>query len=117
MDEFNNDEGELAVDLIKNLNIDVTISSVVRLGKQSNRPRPIRITFDSHQAVIAVLKTKKTLLNVPRWKNTWITTDLTNHQRKLLLSLKKERDRRNGLDNGTWFIKYIRGSPKLTQKN
>lgn len=107
----------LNIDLIKKLNIEVNISSVVRLGKQSNRPRPIRITFDSPQVVISVLKSKKSLSDVPHSKNTWITTDLTIHQRKFVFSLKKERDQRNGLDNGTWFIKYIRGSPKLLQKN
>lgn len=115
--ESNSSDDELANDLIKNLNIDANISSVIRLGKQSNKPRPIRITFDSPRAVLSVLKSKKSLLNVPSWKNAWITTDLTNNQRKFLSSLKKERDRRNGLNDGTWFIKYIRGSPKLVQKN
>lgn len=63
MDEPNCNERELADDLIKNLNIYVSISSVVRLGKQSdrtaNRPRPIRITFDSPRVVLTVLKSKK----------------------------------------------------------
>lgn len=111
MDESNSDVEELAIDLVKKLNIEVNISSAVRLGKKSSKPRPIRITFDSPRAVISVPKSKKSLSNVLRWKNTWITTDLTIHQRKFLSSLKKERDQRNRLDNGTWFIKYIRGSP------
>jgi len=79
IDEPNCNECELSDDLIKNLSIDVSISSVVRLCKQSdrtaNRPGPIIITFDSPQVVLTVLKSKKSLLNVPRWKNTWITTD------------------------------------------
>jgi len=58
IDEPNCNECELADDLIKNLNIDVSISSVVRLGKQSI-PGPIRITFDSPQVVLTVLKSKK----------------------------------------------------------
>jgi len=81
MDEPNCNKCELADDLIKNLNIDVSISSVVGLDKQSNgtanRPRPIRITFDSPQVVLTVVKSKISLLNVPHWKNSWITTDLT----------------------------------------
>lgn len=117
MNESVSDIDSLAVELIKNLHIDATISAVSQLGKQSTKPRPIRIIFDSSKSVIDVLKSKKSLSTLPMWSNVWITTDLTFYQMKILQSLKAERDRRNSSDNGNWFIKYICGSPTLAQKN
>lgn len=107
----------LAKELIIKLNLDANISAVTRLGKQSAKPRPIRITFDSTKSVLDVLKSKKSLSSDPSWRNAWITTDLTLYQMKFLRSLKAERDRRNSSNNGNWFIKYSRGSPSLAQKN
>jgi len=116
--ESEDDDMKVATDLIKSLHIDVPITLADRLGKHSNKPRPIRIEFESPQSVFAVLKSKKLLSNNQFWKNIWITTDLTVLQRTNLSDLKKERDRRNTLNNGTfWFIKYVRGSPTLAQKN
>jgi len=36
---------------------------------------------------------------------------------KILQSLKVEWDRRNSSDKGNWFIKHIRGSLTVAQKN
>lgn len=82
IDESFDDEVKLAADLIETLHIDVSIS-LVRLGKQSNKPRLVKIIFNSPQLVFAVLKSKNILSNIPRWKNTWITTDLIFHQRSI----------------------------------
>lgn len=49
----------LAAELINKLHIDANISAVTRLSKQSTRPRPIRIIFDSSKSVIDVLKSKR----------------------------------------------------------
>lgn len=117
IDESYDVETKLATDLIESLHLDVSISSVVRLGKRSNKPRPVRIIHNSSQSVFAILKSKKQLSNIPRWKNVWITKDLTYYQRTCLSALKKERDRRNGSEDGNWFIKYSHSSPKLVQKN
>jgi hypothetical protein len=115
--ESQDDEAKLATDLIKSLHMDAPITLAVRLSKQSNKPRPIKIEFESLQSVFAVLKSKKLLSNNQFWKNIWITTDLTALQKSILSDLKKERDKRNSLNNGIWFIKYVRGSPTLAQKN
>lgn len=117
VDKSQNDETKLATDLIKSLHINAPITSAVRLGKQSNKPRPIRVEFECPQSVFSVLKSKKILSNDQFWKKIWISTDLTVLQRSILSDLKKERDRRNILNNAIWFIKYVRGSPTLAQKN
>lgn len=111
------DVDSLAKELITKLNLDSKISAVTRLGKQSAKPRPIRITFDSSKSIRDVLKSKKSLSSDPSWRNAWITTDLTSYQMKFIRSLKAERDKRNSSNNGNWFIKYSHGSPSLAQKN
>lgn len=47
IEESVSDIDSLAKELIVKLNLDSNISVVTRLGKQSAKPRPIRITFDS----------------------------------------------------------------------
>lgn len=56
IDISNRDERKLAVNLIKSLKIDYNISSIIRLGKQSNKS--IRITLNNIQVVMALLKSK-----------------------------------------------------------
>lgn len=56
--------GKLVADLIKSLKIDTNMPSVVQLGKQSNRPRPIRITFDTNHRVTAMLKSKNSVSTI-----------------------------------------------------
>jgi hypothetical protein len=60
-----NDETKLATDLIESLHLDISISSVVRLGKQSIKPKPVRIVLNSPQSVFAILKSKKTFVKHP----------------------------------------------------
>jgi len=126
MDEPNCNECELADDLIKNLNIDVSISSVVRLGKQSdrtaNRPEPIRITFDSPQVVLTVLKSKKITVecsslekcmdyygfNIPSKEISIITKEGKGPKK-----WTEEMDLAMGLGSSNIFVEH----PSLTQKN
>jgi hypothetical protein len=88
----------------------------VLVSSRTNRDL-LEIEFESPQSVFAVLKSKKLLSNNQFWKNIWITTELTALQRSILSDIKKEHDKRNSLNNGIWFIKYICGSPTLARKN
>lgn len=83
---------------------------MIRLGKQNDKPKPIRIEFESTDAVFSLLKTKKRLSQLQEWKDLWITTDLTPYHRGVLLAIKKERDQRNSLlEEKIWFVKFIHG--------
>lgn len=105
-------------DLLIKLKLQLCPSSVIRIGNLNNKSRPIRVEFESKEAVISILKTKRLLFTHPEWKNIWISTDLTSYQREILSSMKKERDHRNSSSGEkTWFIKFVHGSPSLVQKN
>lgn len=113
-----NNEKTLVEDLFVKLKLQYRPSTVIRIGNQTNKSRPLRIELESAEAVSSVLKTKRLLRSFPEWKNIWITSDLTVYQREILFSLKKERDHRNShLEENTWFIKFVHGSPTLVKKN
>lgn len=90
MVESNSDGERLAVDLIKVLHIDATVSSVIRIGKQSNGSKSIRTTFGTPQAIIALLMSKKSLWTISLWNNVWTTTEITSYQRTIILFQKKK---------------------------
>lgn len=107
----------LVEDLLIKLKLQLRPSSVVRLGNQNNKSRPIHVELESTETVTSVLKTKTLLLSFPERKNIWMTTDLTSYQREILSSMKKGRDNGNSSSReNTWFIKCVHGSPKLVKK-
>lgn len=80
--------------------LNVPTSSVTRLGKQNNEPKPKKLLYESTES-----------------KDSWLNTDLTDYQRGFLSAMKKERDQRNSLLGvKTVFVKCIHGSPTLAEK-
>lgn len=114
--EYTNDIRALVDNMLKSLKSNLPVTSVDRLGKIGDRPRSIRIVFESPNSVFSILKSKKILFNNPLRKDMWISTDLTPYQRHFLSTIKVERDRRNNSEL-KWRIIYKRGSPVLVQKN
>lgn len=58
----------LAYNLIKRLKINTVISSATRIGKQlDNKTRPIKVSLNSSEAVISIMKSKKSVSNDPEW--------------------------------------------------
>lgn len=70
--------------------IQSTYNSVSGLHKLSNKLRPIRVKFNSVDEVLRIIKPKRQLYHIFEYKYLWITTDLTQYQKKYLTSLKKE---------------------------
>lgn len=107
----------LVNEIFKDLPNPVSVSNAKRLGKPSNRPRPILIQFNSHSEVHSILRIKSKLRSSTRWKEVSISTDMTinqrNHMKLLCAQLKDKRD----MGDLSWFIKYVAGIPKLVQKN
>lgn len=61
--------------------------SIHRLGKPSNKSRPIRIVMPSPSDVFQILKTKRQLPNVDKFKTIRVSSDQTLQQRKLYSSV------------------------------
>lgn len=88
-----------------------------RLGKFTDKPRPILVELNRKENVIEVLKMKKNIRLNEKWKNVFIHMDSTSIQRSVMKNLCEElRIKRSNGDN-SWIIKYTKGEPSLFQKN
>lgn len=83
---------------------------IFRLGKfDSNKTRPIKVSFDSTQMAKQILKNKVNNQNFQ------IFSDQTPLQRKFLIELRNELKTRQDNGESDLIIKYIRGTPKIIQ--
>jgi len=64
-----------------------------------------------------VLKSKRKLRNLERWKNVWIHEDLTLMERKQLSGLHSELKRLHDSGDHGWVLRNSYGSPKLVRNN
>ena len=76
---------------------EATVSSVVRLGKRiPDRHRLMKVTLDSVPRKIQALRNAKKLQNTFKWKEVFITPDMTPKEREknklLRMELKRRRD-------------------------
>lgn len=107
----------LVNEIFEDLPNPILVSNAKRLGKPSNRPRPILIQLNSKPEIQSILREKSKLRNSTRWKNVSISSDMTITQRNHLKSLGAQLKAKQELGDSSWFIKYVAGIPKLLQKN
>lgn len=87
-------------------------SKIFRLGKYNpNRNRSIKLCFESHEPVKLLLRNKDRLPS-----NIKIFSDKTPAQQKYFKELKEELFRRAKDGEEDITIKYIKGTPKIVQK-
>lgn len=96
--------------LLPNQNIEIL--RLLRFGKNSKGPRPLKVELSSCKHVTDILKNKN---KIPReiYPSISLKNDLTIHQLKQLENLRKdlERRRKNGETNLT--IKYVKKVPTI----
>lgn len=107
----------LVNEIFKDLPNPILVSNAKRLGKPSNRPRPILIKFNSYSEVLSVLRVKSDLRSSTRWKNVSISTDMTITQRDHMRSLRAQLKAKRDSGDLSWYIKHVAGIPKLLKKN
>lgn len=89
--------------------------SVHRLGKPSSKPRPIRIVMPSPPDVFQILKVKRQLLNVDKFKTVRVSSDQTLQQRKLYSSVASELKIRKDAGETDLFIKFVNNIPTISK--
>lgn len=103
---------EILSDLIQE---NVTITEYARIGKKNKKGiRALKIRLPKQSIATKIITAKKDRI---KDKNIYISADLTKCQRTHLNKLKEElRTRReNGEDD--IVIRYVKGTPKIVQKN
>lgn len=92
----------------------ITIN-IIRLGKTTNKCRPIRATLPNQHDVYDVLKNKRKLSNLVDFKLISISTDRTILQRKHLKSVIDELNARKTAGEADLFIKYVNNLPVISK--
>ncbi|VVC38680.1 Hypothetical protein CINCED_3A024184 [Cinara cedri] len=94
----------------------LSIKSLIvnRLQKLSTKPRPIRIVLQSTSDVFQILKVKRQLLNVDKFKNIRISFIRTLQQRKLFSSIASDLKLRKDIGKTGLFIKFINNCPTIS---
>lgn len=85
------------------------IKKVIRIGKHSNITRPVKVIFNSSNAVLETLKNK----NKITYPNIKVSSDLTLNQRNYLKKLRDQLEQRKSKGESNITIKYIHGVPKI----
>ena len=100
--------------------IDVDSISFNRLGKfnlNSNRSRPIKVTFQNESTVHKLIKNSSRLKESERFKNVSVSFDKTPKQISYYQELKQQLTEREREGERNLKIKYIQGVPKIVTLN
>jgi len=89
--------------------------SIHRLGKPSSKPRPIRIVMPSPSDVFQILKIKRQLSNIEKFKTIRVSSDQTLQQRKLYSSVASELKSRKDAGESDLFIKFVNNCPTISK--
>ncbi|XP_060861783.1 uncharacterized protein LOC132938784 [Metopolophium dirhodum] len=86
----------LTVDeILKSIDLQINPVSVRRLGKQSNKPRPLLTTLPNSSDVFEVLKVKRKLLSTANFKDIRIASDRTTQQRQYFTNIVSQLKQRS----------------------
>lgn len=98
--------------LLDNIKLNLPIKRTLRLGKKSDKPRPIKITLDSPQDAKNILKNRSKVRNK-------IKCDETPLQQEHLKKIRAELKNRTEKGESDLTIKYVKGIPTIVhlQKN
>jgi len=82
--QTNSDDKNYVSNIFKKIDLSIEPINIIRLGKITNKCRPIRATLPNQHDVYDVLKNKRKLINSVDFKIISISTDTTMLQRKHL---------------------------------
>lgn len=111
------DDSAVVKGLLSNMDLDISIIGLQRLGNSSSNNRPLRITFIEDSFVITLIKSKSKLRSIDKFKRVWVNADLSPSQREHIKLLRQEIQQKKESGENNWYIKYIHGTPSLSQKN
>ncbi|CAI6353558.1 unnamed protein product [Macrosiphum euphorbiae] len=106
-----------AKDILNTIGVQTIPVSIHRLGKLSNKPRPLRVTLPNSSDVFEVLRVKRQLLNVSNLNAIRISSDQTLQQRKYFASTMAVLKNRRDSGESDLFIKYINGLPTILKND
>lgn len=110
-----NDTSSFLADLFTTIGLTTRPVSMYRLGKHSNKSRPLRIVMPTPGEVFEILKVKRKLLNVAKFASVRISTDRTVMQQNYFKSVLSELKARRDSGENDIVIKYLNNIPTISK--
>lgn len=104
-------------EILSAMDLDYNPVKVVRLGRKSDKPRPLKIVLPEINDVFSVLKNKKKLQSHSTFNSIRISSDKTSQQRNHFNSIRRELDERKSNGELDLSIRYVRGSPTIVKNS
>ena len=106
-EDTNEDVAEKVQTVLNAVNLKPKVSSTERFGRtQVDKIRPIKVTFETTEAVHEVLKSSKSLKSTPDLKHVFVTADRSEEQQTRHKKLVQQlRDKIREHPNKHWYIK------------
>lgn len=105
----------LVSELLSSIGANIAPTLITRLGKLSNKPRPLKIVLSSTSDVFSILKLKHKLRDITKFASIRISSDRTLIQRNYFKNIVKQlEERRNGGERDL-VLKYLRGVPTISK--
>ncbi|CAI6353027.1 unnamed protein product [Macrosiphum euphorbiae] len=99
--------------IFKEMKVDYNPINFNRLGKPSDRTRPLKITLADKKSIFETLRAQSTLRHSPDFKDIRFSSDRTIKQREQMALLRKELESRREKGETNIIIKYIKGNPQI----
>jgi len=103
-------------DVIKSISINSNIIPIktIRIGRtQTDKPRPIKVTFSTTADVFDILKNKRKLSQLVPPSSVNVSTDRTQYQRNCMKKLRDELAARISNGETGLTIKFFKDTPKI----
>lgn len=110
----------LVTDVLNTVNITPYEANLkpIRLGKYTpEKTRPIKVTLESENQVLIVIKKARELRNMDRYKLISFSLDRTPKQIEYYREVRKSLDERKRNGETDIRIKYVNGIPKIVRLN
>jgi hypothetical protein len=108
-------DSTLVSEILSSIGANISPTTITRLGKLSDKPRPLKIVLSSTSDVFSVLKLKHKLRDISKFSSIRISSDRTLIQRNYFKNIVSQLEaRRNGGERDL-VLKYLRGVPMISK--
>lgn len=111
------DDVSLVNSVFSSLDLPIKALNSIRLGNNSNKRRPLRVSLPDINSVSQILKAKSKLRNIEMLKHLNIDIDKTKLQQEQFKTIWNMLSERKSRGETNIRIGYIRGQPKIISKN
>lgn len=111
------DDPSVIIELFRTIGVQIIPVCLHRFGNMSNKPRPLRVILPTPADVFEILKVKKKLLGIDKFKTIHITSDRTTQQRNYFRKIISDLKMRKDAGEAVLFIKFVNNVPTISNND